>query len=110
MKTFPDIDRLKATLDPHRRQDPAIVRNLREDLIVRWSFLSNSSESYRLRDLDPVGAGRGFDVGVFPSGCEFFHKETCNIRIICENIPNRPATPLEEAHQGGCFIFRRCCG
>ena len=32
MKTFPDIDRLKATLGQHRPLDPAIVRNLREDL------------------------------------------------------------------------------
>ena len=23
----------------------------------------------------------------------------------CEGITNRPATPLHDAHQGGCFIF-----
>jgi hypothetical protein len=44
MKTFPDIDRLKATVDPHPPLDPAIVRNLREDLIVRWTYHSNAIE------------------------------------------------------------------
>lgn len=48
MKTFPDIDRLKSTLDQHRPLDPAIVRNLREDLIVRWTYHSNAIEGNTL--------------------------------------------------------------
>lgn len=48
MKTFSDIDRLKATLDQHRPLDPAIVRNLREDLIVRWTYHSNAIEGNTL--------------------------------------------------------------
>jgi hypothetical protein len=43
MKTFPDIDRLKATLDSHRPLDPAMVRNLREDLVVRWDCLGRKT-------------------------------------------------------------------
>lgn len=45
MHTFADIDCLKATLDQHRPLDPAIVRNLREDLIVRWTYHSNAIEN-----------------------------------------------------------------
>ena len=48
MKSFPDIDDLKATLDRHRPLDPAIVRNLREDLIVRWTYHSNAIEGNTL--------------------------------------------------------------
>ena len=48
MHTFPEIDRLKATLDQHRPLDPAIVRNLREDLIVRWTYHSNAIEGNTL--------------------------------------------------------------
>lgn len=84
MHTFPDIDRFKATLDQHRPLAPAIVRNLREDLIVPWALQC------------------------FAEACEIFHKLSCKKRTICKNLINRPATPLDEAHQGGCFIFWGC--
>lgn len=48
MHTIPDIDRLKALLDQHCPLDPAIVRNLREDLIVRWTYHSNAIEGNTL--------------------------------------------------------------
>lgn len=121
MKTFPNIDLLKATLDPHRPLDPAAVRNLREDLIVRWTYHSNASEGntgYQQQGEWLSRAGNaartaGELVGSTPVGsvpCEIFHKEDCAKRTLCENLDNKPATPLEEAHHGGCFIFRGCYG
>lgn len=29
----------------------------------------------------------------------------CEFRTMCETTLNRPATPLHDAHQGGCFIY-----
>lgn len=48
MNTFAKIDRLKSTLDQHRPLAPSIVRNLREDLIVRWTYHSNAIEGNTL--------------------------------------------------------------
>ena len=48
MPAFSEIDRLKATLEQHRPLDPAIVANLREDLIVRWTYHSNAIEGNTL--------------------------------------------------------------
>lgn len=31
----------------------------------------------------------------------------CRIRLMCDLTLNRPATPLYDAHQGGCFISKR---
>jgi len=45
---FSAIDRLKARLDARRPLDPAIVRNLHEDLIVRWTYHSNAIEGNTL--------------------------------------------------------------
>jgi Fic family protein len=63
MKTFPDIDRLKATLDQHRPLDPAIVRNLREDLIVRWTYHSNAIEGNTLTLQETKVALEGITIG-----------------------------------------------
>lgn len=38
---FEDLDRLKEKLDAHRPLDAAIVSNLWEDLLVRWTYHSN---------------------------------------------------------------------
>lgn len=62
MRTFPDIARLKATLDQHRPLDPAIVRNLREDLIVRWTYHSNAIEGNTLT-LEETRVVEGITVG-----------------------------------------------
>ena len=63
MKTFPDIDRLKATFDQHRPLDPAIVRNLREDLIVRWTYHSNAIEGNTLTLQETKVALEGITIG-----------------------------------------------
>ncbi len=63
MKTFPEIDRLKATLDQHRPLDPAIVRNLREDLIVRWTYHSNAIEGNTLTLQETKVALEGITIG-----------------------------------------------
>jgi Fic family protein len=63
MMTFPDIDRLKATLDSHRPLDPAIVRNLREDLIVRWTYHSNAIEGNTLTLQETKVALEGITIG-----------------------------------------------
>ena len=63
MKTFPNSDRLKATLDQHRPLDPAIVRNLREDLIVRWTYHSNAIEGNTLTLQETKVALEGITIG-----------------------------------------------
>lgn len=63
MHTFPEIDRLKATLDQHRPLDPAIVRNLREDLIVRWTYHSNAIEGNTLTLQETKVALEGITIG-----------------------------------------------
>ena len=63
MKTFPDIDRLKTTLDQHRPLDPVIVRNLREDLIVRWTYHSNAIEGNALTLQETKVALEGITIG-----------------------------------------------
>lgn len=63
MKSFPDIDHLKATLDRHRPLDSAIVRNLREDLIVRWTYHSNAIEGNTLTLQETKVALEGITIG-----------------------------------------------
>ena len=63
MHVFPNIDRLKATLDQHRPLDPAIVRNLREDLIVRWTYHSNAIEGNTLTLQETKVALEGITIG-----------------------------------------------
>ncbi len=63
MHAFPDIDRLKATLDQHRPLNPAIVRNLREDLIVRWTYHSNAIEGNTLTLQETKVALEGITIG-----------------------------------------------
>jgi Fic family protein len=63
MHTFPAIDRLKAILDGHRPLDSAIVRNLREDLLVRWTYHSNAIEGNTLTLQETKVALEGITVG-----------------------------------------------
>lgn len=60
---FSKIDDLKATLDAHRPLDPAIVRNLREDLILRWTYHSNAIEGNTLTLRETKVALEGITVG-----------------------------------------------
>ena len=43
---FETIDDLKKKLDQHRPLSPSIVKNLQEDLIVRWTYHSNACLLY----------------------------------------------------------------
>ena len=63
MYDFSAIDRLKATLDQHRPLDPVIVRNLREDLIVRWTYHSNAIEGNTLTLQETKVALEGITIG-----------------------------------------------
>ncbi|RYD35064.1 MAG: Fic family protein [Verrucomicrobiaceae bacterium] len=57
------MDRLKATLEAHRPLDPAIVRNLHEDLILRWTYHSNAIEGNTLTLRETKVALEGITVG-----------------------------------------------
>lgn len=58
-----EIDGFKATLDSHRPLDAAIVSNLREDLILRWTYHSNAIEGNTLTLLETKVALEGITVG-----------------------------------------------
>lgn len=107
MKTIPDIDRFKATLDQHRALDPAMVRDLREDPIVRWTYPSNAIEGNTPTLQERSWSGFGHDARVSHDGGEFFHKETRHLRRICEAPGNTPAKPLNDAQLGGYFLSKR---
>lgn len=61
--TFHAVDTLKTILDQHRPLDPAIVRNLREDLIVRWTYHSNAIEGNTLTLRETKVALEGITIG-----------------------------------------------
>ena len=63
MDTFYTIGHLKATLDQHRPLDPAIARNLREDLILRWTYHANAIEGNTLTLRETKAALEGIAVG-----------------------------------------------
>lgn len=95
MNFFPEIDRLKATLDQHRPLDPAIVRNLREDLILRWTYHSNAIEGNTLTLRETKVALEGITVG---GKTLREHLEAVNHRdaiLLLEDIV-RQAEPLSE--------------
>ena len=56
-------DDLKAKLDQHRPLSPAIVRNLHEDLILRWTYHSNAIEGNTLTLLETKVVLEGITVG-----------------------------------------------
>ncbi len=60
---FSAVDNLKTILDQHRPLDPAIVRNLREDLIVRWTYHSNAIEGNTLTLRETKVALEGITIG-----------------------------------------------
>jgi Fic family protein len=61
--TFSAVDNLKTILDQHRPLDLAIVRNLREDLIVRWTYHSNAIEGNTLTLRETKVALEGITIG-----------------------------------------------
>lgn len=60
---FEIIDDLKAKLDQHRPLSPAIVKNLHEDLILRWTYHSNAIEGNTLTLLETKVVLEGIAVG-----------------------------------------------
>ncbi len=60
---FEIIDDLKAKLDQYRPLSPAIVKNLHEDLILRWTYHSNAIEGNTLTLLETKVVLEGIAVG-----------------------------------------------
>ena len=60
---FEIIDDLKAKLDQHRPLSPAIVKNLHEDIILRWTYHSNAIEGNTLTLLETKVVLEGITVG-----------------------------------------------
>ena len=60
---FEIIDDLKNKLDQHRPLSPSIVKNLHEDLIVRWTYHSNAIEGNTLTLLETKVVLEGITVG-----------------------------------------------
>lgn len=61
--SFESIDACKETLDRHRPLDPAIVANLRENLIVLWTYHSNAIEGNTLTLRETKVALEGITIG-----------------------------------------------
>lgn len=60
---FDAIDELKQKLDQHRPLAPAMVKNLQEDLILRWTYHSNAIEGNTLTLLETKVVLEGITVG-----------------------------------------------
>ena len=60
---FADIDRLKSALDTHRPLPPYLVKNLAEDLAIRWTYHSNAIEGNTLTLLETKVVLEGITVG-----------------------------------------------
>lgn len=60
---FDVIDELKIKLDQHRPLAPAMVKNLQEDLILRWTYHSNAIEGNTLTLLETKVVLEGITVG-----------------------------------------------
>jgi len=63
MSRFAGVDEMKNRLDGFRPLDPAIVANLREDLIVNWTYHSNAIEGNTLTLRETKIALEGITVG-----------------------------------------------
>jgi Fic family protein len=63
MNRFETLDRLKATLDAHRPLPVQAIKNLREELILRWTYNSNAIEGNTLTLQETKVALEGITVG-----------------------------------------------
>ncbi|MGJ8633730.1 MAG: Fic family protein [Luteolibacter sp.] len=63
MNDFSYLSELKSVLDEHRPLNGAVVANLREDLIVRWTYNSNAIEGNTLTLRETKVALEGITVG-----------------------------------------------
>jgi Fic family protein len=57
------LDNLKQKLDAHRPLPPAVINNLREDLVLRWTYHSNAIEGNTLTLEETKVALEGITVG-----------------------------------------------
>ncbi|EOR07177.1 hypothetical protein I593_02064 [Acinetobacter tandoii DSM 14970 = CIP 107469] len=60
---FDDIDQLKRKLDQYRPLSPSIIKNLLDDLIVRWTYHSNAIEGNSLTLLETKVVLEGIAIG-----------------------------------------------
>ena len=60
---FETIDSLKNKLDAQRPLPPSVVKNLQEDLILRWTYHSNAIEGNTLTLLETKVVLEGITVG-----------------------------------------------
>lgn len=60
---FTNLDQLKAKLDQHRPLTPSVVANLKDDLILRWTYNSNAIEGNTLSLQETKVALEGITVG-----------------------------------------------
>lgn len=61
--TLDELDALKARLDALRPLPPAALRNLHEELVLRWTYHSNAIEGYTLTLLETKVVLEGITVG-----------------------------------------------
>ena len=57
------LDQLKQKLDTHRPLSPAVINNLRQDLVLRWTYHSNAIEGNTLTLKETKVALEGITVG-----------------------------------------------
>ena len=60
---FKKIDQLKAQLDAHRPLPESVVKNLHEDLVLRWTYNSNAIEGNTLTLLETKVVLEGITIG-----------------------------------------------
>jgi len=60
---FKAIDDLKKKLDLHRPFSPITIKNLSEDILLRWTYHSNAIEGNRLTLLETKVVLEGITVG-----------------------------------------------
>ena len=60
---FEKLDNLKVKLDSHRPLNPDVVKNLHEDLVVRWTYNSNAIEGNTLTLQETKVALEGITIG-----------------------------------------------
>ena len=60
---FKNIDQLKSQLDAHRPLPESVVKNLHEDLLLRWTYHSNAIEGNTLTLLETKVVLEGITIG-----------------------------------------------
>lgn len=60
---FKKIDHLKATLDAHRPLAESVVKNLHDDLVLRWTYNSNAIEGNTLTLMETKVVLEGITIG-----------------------------------------------